>query len=176
MTNMQVAFDAIRANARFIPRALPPFAVGGYINGAITEFQWEQSTWDMFPDSYHIRINVTGEPDRGNALDVEKGDASPGHVQPWIETRGPVVQGPLLVYCNRSNMDACIAARNAAKKATGLYAFIWAATLDGTITDRAMTQFAQQRANGTAVADVSLIISARLIDQMSAVLHTTISP
>lgn len=162
----QVAFDAIHTNRPHIPKN--PFAVGGYINGAILSFQWTPDDWAAFPDSYHIRINVTGDPSRGDALDVETGDATPDHVEAWINSRGPNTKKPLLVYCNRSNLAACINARDAAHAKSGHYAFMWCATLDGTITDRAMTQFGQTRVNGTAVTDVSLITDTRLLAAMAA--------
>lgn len=162
-----MCFDAVHANVQFIPGQ--PLAVGGYINGVIVRYVWTQSDWARFPKSYHIRINVTGDPARGNALDVERGDAGPGHVQPWIETRGPVTQDPLLVYCNGSNVEPCVAARNAAHKATGHFAWIWEATLDGTISTHAMTQFAQTKLpSGAAVTDVSLITDTRLLAAMAA--------
>ena len=167
-TYQQVCFDAIHPNAGAIPRSTPPFAVGGYVNGVITRFVWTPDDWALFPHSYHVRINVTGDPTRGNALDVETGDATPANVQPWIEHHGGCPDDPLLVYCNRSNLDACVAARNAAHSASGIYAFIWEATLDGTISDRAMTQFTQSKVNGVAVTDVSLISDTRLIAKMAA--------
>jgi hypothetical protein len=167
-TTIQIALDAIHGNVPSIPVAPPPFAVGGYINGAITAFQWTQADWARFPASYHIRINVTGELNRGNALDVETGDATPGNVQPWLESRAHAAD-PLLVYCNRSNLTACLAGRNAALAATGVYAFMWCATLDGTLSGRSMTQLSQVRAGGAAVADLSVIQNPRLLAAMAAV-------
>ena len=165
----QVAFDAIHTNRPHIPKN--PFAVGGYINGAILSFQWTVDDWDAFPNAYHIRINVTGDPSRGDALDVETGDATISNVEPWIIERATgtgATKKPLLVYCNRTNLAACINARDAAHAKSGHYAFMWCATLDGTITDRAMTQFGQTRVNGTAVTDVSLITDTRLLAAMAA--------
>ena len=165
----QVAFDAIHTNRPNIPKN--PFAVGGYINGRILSFQWTADDWNAFPHSYHIRINVTGDPARGDALDVETGDATPDHVEPWIVERATgsgATRKPLLVYCNRSNLSACVAGRDAALKRTGHLAFIWEATLDGTISGRAMTQFGQTKINGTAVTDVSLITDTRLLSAMAA--------
>jgi hypothetical protein len=161
-----IAFDAIQPNAHFIPR--DAFAVGGYVNGANTSFIWSQASWDLFPHAYHIRINVTGELTRGNALDVEAGDATPASVAPWIATRGPATPDPLLVYCNRSNLAACLTARDAAHKSSGHYANIWCATLDGLLSGRAMTQLWQLRSGGLAVADASLITSGSLILKMLA--------
>jgi hypothetical protein len=152
-----VAFDAIRENSHHIP--LDAFAVGGYVNGVVTRYIWQTADWARFPRAYHLRINVNGDPSRGNCLDVERGDASPSHVAPWIRTRGPVTDDPLVIYCNRSNLAACVAARDSVR---GHRAWIWCATLDGTITDRAMTQAFQIRSGGVAVADVSLITSRSL--------------
>lgn len=163
----EVCFDAIHPNVGMIPRKAPPFAVGGYVNGVITRFVWTADDWDLFPHSYHIRINVSGELSRGNALDVESGDATPANIVPWVDS----VKGtadPLLIYCNRSNIDACVAARNEAHDKTGRYAFMWEATLDGTISQRAMTQFSQTTVNGSAVTDVSLITDEKLIGLMAA--------
>lgn len=172
MTTMELAFDATALNADRIPENPPPFAVGGYINGAITEFIWSTSQWDRFPDSYHIRINVTGEAGRGNALDVENGDAIPADVQPWIMSRTEATD-PLLVYCNRSNLAACSIARDAAQKATGVYAFIWCATLDGTLSGRAMTQITQVNDGHGVFADLSVIQNKRLLAAMTAHLGGT---
>lgn len=161
-----VAFDAIHANVGHIPHNA--FAVGGYVNGANTSFIWSQADWDRFPHAYHIRINVNGDPTRGNCLDVERGDAPPSAVRPWIVSRGPATKDPLLVYCNRSNLAACVQARDSAHSATGHYAYIWCATLDGTITDRAMTQAWQSPSGPGAKLDVSLITSGKLILEMLA--------
>jgi hypothetical protein len=161
-----IAFDAVQSNSHFIPS--DAFAVGGYVNGVRTEFIWSQASWDLFPHAYHIRINVNGDPLRGNALDVERGDAVPSNIGPWIASRGPVTKDPLLVYCNRSNLAACIQERDAANRATGHFANIWCATLDGSLSGRSMTQAWQVRAGGLAVADVSLISSGSLVLKMLA--------
>lgn len=162
-----VSFDAINENARYIPA--DAFSVGGYVNGIITRYVWTHDTWARFPHSYHIRINVTGDPTRGNCIDVERGDATTANVQPWIEHHGGCPNDPLLVYCNGSNLQDCVNARNAAHAATGIYAWIWEATLDGTISQRAMTQSLQTRLpSGTAVTDVSFITDPRLRAAMAA--------
>jgi hypothetical protein len=164
---LAVAFDAIHPNVADIPA--DAFAVGGYVDGAITRFIWTPDDWARFPNSYHIRINVTGVRNRGNTLDVENGDAVPANVQPWIENKGGCPDDPLLVYCNRSNLNACVAARDAARDATGIYAWIWEATLDGTISSRGMTQSLQTRLpDGTAVTDVSFITDPKLRGLMAA--------
>jgi len=167
----QIAFDAIHSNVSHIPANA--FAVGGYVNGANTSFIWSAADWAKFPHAYHIRINVNGDPTRGDALDVETGDATPAHIRAWVGTRGPATKKPLLIYCNRANLAACITARNAAHQQTGHFAWMWCATLDGTITDRAMTQFMQTRVNGNAVTDASLITSGPLIAAMIANIAAT---
>jgi hypothetical protein len=166
MIPAMTAFDAIQPNAHFIPR--DAFAVGGYVNGANTSFVWSPADWNQFPTSYHIRINVNGDPQRGNALDIETGDATPDAIGPWIASRGPATKDPLLVYCNRSNLGACVAARDAANRATGHFANIWCATLDGSLSGHSMTQAWQLRSGGSAIADVSLITSGSLITKMLA--------
>lgn len=162
----RVAIDSIASNSRFIPDNV--FAVGGYISTE-SSFKWDAAHWARFPNSYHIRINTFGEIDRGNCLDVEKGAATPANVQPWVEHHGGEPNDPLLVYCNRSNRDLCVRARDAAHKASGIYAFIWCATLDGTLSSNAMTQILQvKNENEFIYGDLSVIFDSRLIDLMSA--------
>lgn len=162
----RVAIDAIGSNSHFIPTNV--FAVGGYVSTE-SSFRWTTEMWNRFPESYHIRINTFGELDRGNCLDVENGAATPDHVQPWIEHHGGEPNDPLLVYCNRSNRSLCTRARDAAHKASGIYAFIWCATLDGTLSNNAMTQILQvKNENEFTYGDLSVIFDSRLIDQMSA--------
>jgi hypothetical protein len=160
----RVAIDSINSNSHLIPDNV--FAVGGYISDQ-SSFKWSAAQWDLFPDSYHIRINTFGEKDRGNCLDVERGAATIREIQPWIENHGGEPHDPLLVYCNRSNRDAATTARDAAYKASGNYAFIWCATLDGTLTDNAMTQILQVKTeSGRIYGDLSVIFDQRLLDAM----------
>lgn len=162
----RAAIDSIDSNSHLIPTNM--FAVGGYISDEST-FKWSAANWARFPNSYHIRINTFGEKDRGNCLDVENGAATPSEVQPWIENHGGEPHDPLLVYCNRSNRQACTDARNAAHKATGIYAFIWCATLDGTLSSNAMTQIIQVKTEaGSVYGDLSIITDTRLIAAMEA--------
>jgi hypothetical protein len=156
-----MAFDAIHSNAIYLPR--DAFAVGGYINGANTSFIWTSADWAMFPNSYHIRINVTGDPTRGNCLDIETEDATPAMLPEWINTRAPVVRGPLLAYCNRSNIAAVLTARSESKFPQRTW--IWAATDDGSlVTNHAMTQAFQMSIPSVVdpVADVSIILDPTL--------------
>lgn len=168
MTTSQIMYDLTGNNLhRLDANARKPFAIGGYINGAVTEYIWTQEQWHSFPESYHVRINVTGEVGLGNCLDVENGDADPGAIPGWIESQLHQ-NDPLLVYCNRSNLDACVAER-AKVDHWHNKVYLWVATLDGTlITDRAMTQFAQLHDAAGAYADVSVILNTGLINQMAA--------
>jgi hypothetical protein len=156
-----IAFDAIHDHVSYIPE--DAFAVGGYVNGA---FAWTVSDWLRFPNSYQIRINVTGDPNRGNALDIENGAATVEDIVPWLKTRGPAVKGPLILYASRTNTKAVITERNKVPEIKGVY--MWVSTLDGTIVyDRAMTQFGQTRDKGMAVMDVSLILDPSLRAMMA---------
>src|SRR5690348_8766207 len=113
------AIDSIASNSHLIP--VSTFAVGGYVSDQ-SSFRWSAANWDRFPDSYHIRINTFGEKNRGNCLDVEGGAATIRDIQPWIENHGGEPHDPLLIYCNRANRIAATAARDAAHKASGIYA------------------------------------------------------
>lgn len=160
--------DALDAVASNLPRLQyrHPFAMGGYENGSNRSFVWSPGDWALFPHSYHIRINVTGEPGIGNALDVETGDADPSHVPAWLQSQLHI-EDPLLIYANRSNLAAVLDARKRVNGWQGR-AWIWLATLDGTLeTDRAMTQFSQLRDAQGAYADVSLILSTALVNRMA---------
>ncbi len=82
---IELCYDAIAPNAKFIPSHA--FAVLGYINGANTSFIWRQAQWDLFPNACKLRANVTGDPSRGNFLDVERFDATVKDIAPWIDAR-----------------------------------------------------------------------------------------
>ncbi len=152
---VELCFDTIRENARFIPRNA--FAVAGYVNGANTRFIWTPNEWRMFPSSGKLRINVTGSHLTGNVLDVEKGDARPEHVPGWYDARRKAGETSLIVYCNRSNLDAVNHAL------AGRPCWRWIATLDGTMQhdNRAMIQFSNSRLAGGPY-DVSVIWKSRL--------------
>jgi hypothetical protein len=158
-----VAYDAIHENAQYIPS--DAFAVGGYVNGANKSFIWTASDWAMFPNSFHIYINVTGDPTHGNCLDIESGDATIADIVPWMNSRGPALVGPMLLYCNGSNLSAVLNERTKSTYAGKTY--MWESTLDGTIEySRAMTQAFQSKVNGVAVMDVSLILDVNLRQAM----------
>jgi hypothetical protein len=98
--------------------------VGGYVNGARS--QWPHVAWQRFPNSKHVRINVTGAPNRGNCLDVEAGDATPSDAPVWYDSVTWCPKQDLAVYCNRSNVQNVI-------QAMGNRPWhLWLSTLDGT--------------------------------------------
>lgn len=71
-----------------------------------------------------VWIDVLGNaPNSCSWLDVESGDATPGHVPGWLDLRNqPGNQG---IYCNRATLPAVNAA------AAGRPYNVWIATLDG---------------------------------------------
>jgi len=154
----ELCFDAIAANAARIPRRA--FAVAGYVNGANTAFHWTSRHWDLFPGAAKFRINFTGDPFTGDFLDVERFDAAPHHVGPWIDARRKALPAghPLVVYCNRGNLPAVLEARGRRQ------ASICVATLDGTMQwdHRAMVQFSNARLSGGPF-DVSVMWHQDLI-------------
>lgn len=105
---------------------IPDFVsgVGGYVNGNTV---WSDADWARFGRRPQIRYNVTGDPARGNALDIETGDATPSHAPAWFDTRHKAGARFLAVYCNRSTLDAVAAAMGNRPY------FLILATLDGSI-------------------------------------------
>src|SRR6266702_3603552 len=96
----------------------------------------------------------------GDFLDVERFDAAPHHVGPWIDARRKALPAghPLVVYCNRGNLPAVLEARGRRQ------ASICVATLDGTMQwdHRAMVQFSNARLSGGPF-DVSVMWHQDLI-------------
>lgn len=81
--------------------------VAGYVNG---KYKWKKADWDRFPDSQHVRYNVTGEPNRGNALDVERYDATAADAPKWWDSVTWCPKADLAIYCNRSTVPSVISA------------------------------------------------------------------
>jgi hypothetical protein len=98
--------------------------VGGYVNG---RGPWSPADWARFGKRPQIRYNVTGDPTRGNALDVETGDATPAMAPAWWDHRHVAGVPQLAVYCNRSTLPEVLAAMG------GRQFFLILATLDGSI-------------------------------------------
>jgi hypothetical protein len=159
-------YDAIRVNAhRLLDRH--SLAVGGYVTPG-SHYSWTQAEWDLFPNSYQVRINESHDHTRGNCLAVEDRAAIPADIVPWLQNRMPDIKDPLLIYCNRSNLAACLAERAKVHNWHGRV-YMWVATLDGTMMyDRAMTQFYQLKDGAGIYADVSAIMNLSLVNQMVA--------
>jgi hypothetical protein len=159
-------YDAIRSNAhRLVDKH--PLAVGGYVTPG-SQYSWTPTEWALFPDSYHVKINESHEHTLGNCLAVEDRAAKPADIVPWLQNKLPTTKDPLLIYCNRSNLAACLAER---VKIHGWHGrvYMWVATLDGTmIYDRSMTQFGQLKDDAGIYADVSAIMNVSLANQMVA--------
>jgi hypothetical protein len=98
--------------------------VGGYVNG---RYKWQPADWARFGGAVQFRINVTGVWGRGNILDVERGDATPGDAPHWYDSITWLPPRERGIYCNRATLPAVIAAMG--KRDWRL----WLATLDGTV-------------------------------------------
>jgi hypothetical protein len=75
--------------------------VAGYVNGA---WPWSDADWDSFVGLPQVRINVTGEPGRGNMLDVERYDATPEHAPGWWDSVTWCPKRDLGVYCSWNSL------------------------------------------------------------------------
>jgi hypothetical protein len=151
----RVMFDSVN------PAAIPPGAelVAGYVDGAASA--WPADAWGRFPEAQLVRINVTGDPSHGgNALDVERFDATPAHAPGWFDERERAGETNLTIYCNRSTLPAVDAAMGQRSF------FRWVATLDGNLAisgfqplrGPAVVQFLPASDLGIN-ADMSLVIS-----------------
>lgn len=152
----RIMFDSID------PTMIPADAelVAGYIDGPSS--QWPASAWTMFPKAQLVRINVTGDPSHGgDALDVERFDATPDHAPGWFDARKAAGAGNLTIYCDRNTLPAV-------EKAMGQRSYFrWIATLDGTLAvdgykpleHPAAVQFAGKEQLAGRNVDVSLVMS-----------------
>jgi hypothetical protein len=154
--SFRIMFDSVD------PAAIPADAelVGGYVDGPAS--QWPSASWTMFPKAQFVRINVTGDPGHGgDALDVERFDATPDHAPVWFDERTKAGAAGLTIYCNRDTLPAVEAAMG--KRSY----FRWIATLDGTLAINgykplegpAAVQFAGAKLVGGRNVDVSLVMS-----------------
>jgi hypothetical protein len=151
----RIMFDSVN------PAAIPEGAslVAGYVDGAASA--WPAGAWDRFPGAELVRINVTGDPAHGgDALDVERFDATPDHAPGWFDERTKAGARGLTIYCNRSTLPAV-------EQAMGTRSYFrWIATLDGTLVipgfkpmqGPAAIQFAPAGITGID-ADMSLVLS-----------------
>jgi hypothetical protein len=100
--------------------------VGTYCNGRFAiPLHVVKARW---PKAKHVRINIDADPNLGDCLDIETGDATPNHLDEWAKARlaGGVPPENLAVYCNRATLPAV-------QQATKLHLFHWVATLDGNL-------------------------------------------
>jgi hypothetical protein len=102
------------------PELIPPWArlKALYVNGKFAHH----------PDygRGRIFIDVIGNaPFGAEVLDVEREDATPATVHPWLQARSRWEQGT--IYCNESTLPAVQEA------AQGLPFYLWLATLDGAL-------------------------------------------
>ncbi len=115
----RIMADSITA-ADIVPN---PDLVAGYVNG---NYAWTTADWQMFGQAGQVRINVTGGLNLGNCLDIETGDATPGHAAAWFDARHAAGTTNLAIYCSRDTLPAVRAAMGAR------HYYVWLATLDGT--------------------------------------------
>jgi hypothetical protein len=100
----------------------------GYVDGI---FAWPADSWARF--SAVKRIAVFATTDDGDALDVERFDATPDQAPGWVQRRRAAGVLRPWVYCNRSNRPDVEGALTAAGVLADQVA-LWVATLDGTRT------------------------------------------
>jgi hypothetical protein len=106
--------------------------VAGYGNG---RYQWSPTDWARFRGLPSVRIDVLGTDPACGVLDVETGDATPGHAPFWVRQRRAAHPGTYAVlYCNRATLPAVEEAMTSAKLVLGTDYDLWVATLDGTKT------------------------------------------
>jgi hypothetical protein len=99
-----------------------PAFVGGYVNGL---YKWADADWTRFPHSHRVEFNVTGDPSIGNAIDIERGDATPADGPPWWDNRTKAGVANLAVYVNQGNLATV------RQLMGGRHYFLILATLDG---------------------------------------------
>lgn len=109
--------------------------VATYINGHIgvsTPAQLEA----RFPHAKygHVWIDVTGaNANTADVLDVETGDATPAIANLWLQSWRVLKRTTFpVIYCNRSNQAAVVAACASGGSILGKHYGLWIATLDGT--------------------------------------------
>lgn len=94
----RLMYDAVTPSR--IPSTAP--MVMGYANG---RFVWRASDFARFRHKPHVRVDVNGsDPEGGSVLDVERGDATPRDIVPWVNERRKF--GRAVVYFSLDNPDA----------------------------------------------------------------------
>lgn len=101
-----------------------PNGVAAYVDG---EFAWPEGQLRLFPR--HIGITVTGIPamaQHARVIDVERFDATPADVPPFLENRAKLGHPDGEVYCDRSTVAEVLAAIEGRQPEP----WWWIATLD----------------------------------------------
>ncbi len=126
--------------------------VATYINGHVGVSTPEQLE-ARFPHARygHVWIDVDGSrADRADVLDVEPGDAGPGTANLWVQSWHALKRPGLpVLYVNRSEIDAVVAAcLSGGMRLIHEYG-LWVATLDGTQYEGAGVVACQVTDHGT---------------------------
>ena len=130
--------------------------IAGYVNG---RFRWSPAEWARFESARQVRVNVTGQPGRGNCLDVESGDATASHAPGWYDSIDWCPKDQLAIYCSRSSVQAVTAAMG------GRDWRLWLATLDGSMPTTYLgrhvdaVQVIDLAKNGGPNIDVSFVLN-----------------
>lgn len=135
---------------------IPPQApqVGLYVDGP---FAWSAEDLARFAHARTIRIATRASTLDADALDVERGDATPAQAAAWVRKARPQPGRLPLVYCNRGNRADVEAA------CAGLRYQLWVATLDGVSRMQpgaTGTQWAGQTSGSGGHFDLSLFDEA----------------
>lgn len=103
--------------------------VGGYVDGL---YAWSDADWNRFPaTTVKVHIVVKASTNRGDVLDIERGDATPAQGPVWVMLRrGSGYPCPTL-YCSRSDVPAVKAACKAAGLVFGTDWKLWIADYTG---------------------------------------------
>jgi len=80
-----------------------------------------------FPGRVGPRINIDGDPNYGDCLDVERFDATPGSIPAWAQARRRFGITNLSVYCGQGTLAQVLAVN------AGVDLYHWVATLDGSL-------------------------------------------
>lgn len=132
--------------------------IGGYVDGRFGpdhalfgEPGWDASSWNLFPNSVHVRIAVFATTNDGNVGDVEFGDITPAQAPAWVQMRRAAGVQPS-IYCSLSEWPSVRSAFQSAGVAEPPY---WIAAYDGT-TDIYAGSVARQYDNGTGIVGPSV--------------------
>lgn len=132
--------------------------IGGYVDGRFGpdhalfgEPGWDASSWDLFPNSVHVKIAVFATTNDGNVGDVEFGDITPAQAPTWVLMRRAAGVQPS-IYCSLSSWPSV---RTAFQNAGVIEPPYWIADYDGTTTIFEGS-VARQYDNGTGIVGPSV--------------------